>query len=293
MKTSVRRALLIASLCTMLPTAALAHRGWMLPSATVLSGGNDIWVTVDAAISNDLFYFEHFPMRIDNVAVINPDGTQGQVENASRGRYRSTFDFKLPQPGTYKVEMVNNSITASYLLGKDRKRLRGTAESLAKEIPANAEDLRVTQADSRVEFFVTSGKPTTKVLEPTGRGLELAPVTHPNDLVAEEEAKFRFLLDGQPAAGINVTIIPGGIRYRDKLEEIKLVTDADGTISVKWPRPGMYWLNATPERPRGKPAPSAAQNGEAAKSLPQGPAGTLEKPVRRVNYTTTLEVLAQ
>jgi hypothetical protein len=38
----------------LLAVPAQAHRAWLLPSATVLSG-TDAWVTVDAAISNDLF----------------------------------------------------------------------------------------------------------------------------------------------------------------------------------------------------------------------------------------------
>ncbi len=38
----------------MLPAAAQAHRQWMMPSSTTLSG-SESWVTVDAAVSNDLF----------------------------------------------------------------------------------------------------------------------------------------------------------------------------------------------------------------------------------------------
>ena len=298
-----------------LPAPASAHRAWMLPSATVLSG-NEPWVTVDAASSNDVFYFEHNALQIDNVAVINPDGTAGRHENPSRGRYRSTFDVKLTQKGTYKIAMVNDLLFASYRVGNENKRLRGTAESLAKEIPQGATDLRVTQSMSRMEIFVTSGKPTTKVLEPTGRGLELVPVTHPNDLVAGETAKFRFVLDGKPAAGVNVLVIPGGIRYRDKLEEVKLVTDAQGEFSIKWAQPGMYWMNATPagERPpegggmgggqgggqgagqgggQGAGGPGAGGPGAQGGPRPQGPAGTLDKPTRRTSYTATLEVLSQ
>ena len=42
---------LVLALCIGLPiSAAQAHRSWMLPSATVLSG-DDVWVTVDAAVS--------------------------------------------------------------------------------------------------------------------------------------------------------------------------------------------------------------------------------------------------
>lgn len=35
------------------------------------------------------------------------------------------------------------------------------------------------------------------------------PVTHPNDLVNGEAATFQMLLDGKPAAGLEVTVTKG------------------------------------------------------------------------------------
>ena len=92
---------------------------------------------------------------------------------------------------------------------------------------------------------MTSGKPTTDTLKPTGTGLEMVPVTHPNNLVVGEKATFKLLLDGQPAAGLAVEIVPGGIRYRDKLNDSKATTDESGTFSVTWPGPGFYWMSAS------------------------------------------------
>jgi len=241
MKMSLKWAAL--ALAFSLPLSAQAHRMWMLPSATVLSGA-DPWVTVDAAVSNDLFYFEHFPLQLNTLSVTAPDGAAAKAENQSTGRYRSTFDVHLTQTGTYKLAVVNNGVFASYKENGKNKRWRGTAEKFAQEVPTDAQDLRVTQANSRLETFVTVGKPTDTVLKPTGVGLELAPITHPNDLFAKEEASFRMLLDGKPAAGIEVSIVPGGIRYRDQLHEVKTRTDADGKFTVTWPEPGMYWLEA-------------------------------------------------
>lgn len=276
-----RVAALAVSLSVALPMAAHAHRAWMLPSATVLSG-NEPWVTVDAAISNDLFYFEHNALRLDNLAVIAPDGKTVEAENKSTGKYRSTFDVKLSQKGTYKLTMVNDGLSASYKLGNENKRWRGTAESFAKDIPADAKDVNVSRMQSRMEVFVSSGKPTDTVLKPSGTGLELVPITHPNDLFAGDTSNFRFMLDGKPAADIEVTLIPGGIRYRDQLGEIKLKTDKDGKFSVKWPTAGMYWLSASNG--------GARMEGGAATAAPQA-VGTIAKPIRRVSYSATLEVL--
>lgn len=269
MRLPSRLAAAAAALVLSLPMAAEAHRAWLLPSATVLSG-KDVWVTVDAAVSNDLFFFEHQPMRLDGLAVMAPDGTPAKAENQATGRYRSTFDVKLEQAGTYKLAVVNAGLFASWKENGQNRRWRGTSARFAAEVPKDAQDLRVTQSQGRMEVFVTSGKPTDTVLKPTGEGLELAPVTHPNDLAVGNEARFRFLLDGKPAAGLKVTVIRGGIRYRDNLEELTLTTAEDGGFAVTWKEPGMYWIEA---------------------NVRDDKASIKEAKERRAGYSTTLEVL--
>lgn len=253
-----------------LPGTLHAHRQWMLPSSTVLSG-SDPWVTVDAAISNELFYFDHVPMRPNGLTIIAPDGTRAQPENPATGKYRSTFDVHLTQPGTYKIATVNNSVFASWDENGTAKNWRGSADAFAKEVPANAKDLKTTRMNSRVEVFVTSGKPTVKALAATGAGLELVPVTHPNDLAAGEAATFQLVMDGKPAADLDVTMIPGGIRYRDQLHEMKTKSGADGKFTFTPKEPGMYWLNAT-----------VGGGGRPGPGMPAG---------NRASYTATLEVL--
>jgi uncharacterized GH25 family protein len=144
----------------------------------------------------------------------------------------------------------------------------------------------------RNEIYVTQGAPTTTVFKPTGKGIELVPVTHPNDLVVGEAATFQFLLDGKPAPDLFVTVIPGGIRYRDNLKQQDLKTGADGKVSINWPDPGLYWVNVTPTRPR-EEGPGGPGMGAPGAGGPQGAAGRpAGPPQRRVSYVTTLEVLA-
>ncbi|WP_398472111.1 DUF4198 domain-containing protein [Tardiphaga sp.] len=269
MKNAVRTALLTSALA-ILPLAAQAHRTWLLPSATVLSG-TDPWVTVDGAVSNDLFYFEHFPLQLDGLSVLSPDGKAVEAQNIAKGRYRSTFDVKLEQPGTYRMMVLNTGAFASYKVDGQNKRWRGKADQIAMAIPANATDVKLSEMHGRIEAFVTSGKPTSETLKPTGVGLEMVPVTHPNNLVAGEKATFRMMLDGQPAAGLAIEIVPGGIRYRDKLNDIKVTADESGTFSVTWPGPGMYWMNASVQDSK----------------------STIKNAQRRASYTTTVEVLPQ
>jgi uncharacterized GH25 family protein len=271
---SSRAAAWCVVLATVLPLSAQAHRPWLLPSATVLSG-HEPWVAVDAAGSTDLFYADHHPMRLDGLVVTAPDGHRAAPEHLGTGKYRSTFDLKLAQPGTYRLAVVNDGMNVAYQLNGENKRWRGTAEALATALPAGAQNLRVTHSQSRSETFVTAGKPNTQALAPAGTGLELVPLTHPNDLVSGSAATFGLLLDGRPAAGVTVTVIPGGIRYRDRLGDMRVTTGQDGRFSVTWPAPGMYWL-------------SASQGGGR-----DAPAGSIGAPARRVSYTATLEVLPQ
>lgn len=249
-----------AGLALTLPMSASAHRGWMVPSFTVLSGDGS-WVTVDAAISNELFYPDHRAMRLDGVVVTAPDGAISKLQNASTGQYRSTFDVQLNQAGTWKIGSTANTVTASWTENGEVKRFRGTADDFAKAVPASATDLKTIKGSNRNETYVTRDKPTTDVFKPTGKGLELVPVTHPTDIVATEPATFKFLLDGKPAAGLEVTFVPGGARWRATPGEIKVKAGADGAVTFTLPDAGMYWVNAT------------ARGGESAGRGPGGGMG--------------------
>jgi uncharacterized GH25 family protein len=279
-----RTSILAVAAVAALAVPALAHRAWLLPSSTVVSGA-DNWITVDAAASNDLFFFDHRPLSA-MPAVTQPDGSAGKVENHAVGRFRATFDVHLQQQGTYRIAIVSDTVVGNYKLGGETRNLpRGTtAANLAAAIPAGATDVQTSEMTSRNEIYVTQGAPTDTIFKAVGKGIELVPVTHPNDLIAGEAATFQFLLDGKPAADLTVTAIPGGIRYRDKLGEMHLKTGADGKVTITWPEPGMYWLNVTQGAPQGMEG--AGAGGPAQGAATSGP------PRRRVNYMTTLEVLA-
>lgn len=287
-----------AGLVLALPLAANAHRGWIVPSFTVLSG-DGAWVTVDAAISNELFYADHNPMRLDAVVVTAPDGSVDKIQNALTGKYRSTFDVQLAKPGTYKIGSATSSVMASWTEGGQVKRFRGSPEDFAKQVPADAADLKTIKSFNRNETFVTRDAPTTTVFAPTGKGLELVPVTHPNDLVAGEAATFKFLLDGKPAADLEVTFAPGNSRYRATPGDFKVKTGADGAFKVTFPEAGMYWMNAvarsgeTGRGPGGPGGPGGGMGGPGG-GAPGGappPATPLPGNGTSASYTATLEAL--
>lgn len=226
------------------PLAAQAHRAWLAPAYTNMSG-DDAWVSFDGGMSNGVFIPDHAAMRLDNLTITGPDGAAAQAENVMQGRYRSTFDLHLTKSGTYRVANVSSGFFATYVLNGERKRWRGTQAEFAAAIPAGATEVTPSINNSRIETFVTLGAPNETALAPTGQGLELIPVTHPTDLVAGEPATFKLAMNGAPAADLEVTVARGGLRYRDNPEETTTRTGADGAFTVTWPEAGMYWLNAS------------------------------------------------
>lgn len=258
------------ALMALAPAVGQAARAWLLPSQTVLarSGG---WVAVDAAMADDLFSVNQAAMPIDSLVVIGPDGQPVAPQNIAKGRSRSSFDLELRQPGSYRIAVADSVVMARWEEEGKPKRWRGTPAEMAANIPASAAKLEVHEMQRRIETFVSVGTPSA-LKSANGAGLELLPLQHPNDLYAREPAKFRVLLDGKPAADLDVEIVAGGTRYRDAPEEIRLKTDQAGEISVTWPAAGLYWFDAGVEDEK-----SAVPN--------------VKK--RRASYNATFEVLPQ
>ncbi|WP_298398339.1 DUF4198 domain-containing protein [Sphingobium sp.] len=298
-----RTLLLAAGALACLPAVAqAAPRPWMLPSETMFAGTGNEWLTVDAAISSDLFYFDH-PGQNWEPVITAPDGSSVTAENRTVGKLRETFDVPVTAKGSYKIAITNVMVMGGYMLNGERKMLpRGTTPAtLAAAIPQGATDVQTAQASTRIETFVSAGEPTRDAFKLTGKGLEMMPVTHPNDAAVGEPATFQFLLDGKPAAGLDVTAIPGGVRYRQDLKQMDAKTDAEGKVTLTWPDAGMYWVSvSTGGRrggeggPGGQPGgPGSAAGGQPAQAGGEGqgaPRPPMGPPQNRATYAMTIEV---
>lgn len=79
MKKTIALLTLAAALAA--PMAAQAHRAWLAPTATTLSGA-DAWVGFDAGMSNQVFNPDHAAMRLNGLTITAPDGSAVQPEHA-------------------------------------------------------------------------------------------------------------------------------------------------------------------------------------------------------------------
>ena len=102
-----RLALLAAGALSCL--SAQAHRPWLLPSTTLADGQAPV-VSIDAAISEDLFEFDSFPLALDTLRVTAPDGSAVAPDARTEARRRVSFDLKLAQKGTYRIAGVTDTV---------------------------------------------------------------------------------------------------------------------------------------------------------------------------------------
>ncbi|WP_231993172.1 DUF4198 domain-containing protein [Mitsuaria sp. 7] len=261
------------AVAALLPLTAHAHMTWLLPNKAAFDGKEPV-ASFDAAVSEDLFNFER-ALKLETLRVTAPDGKTAEAENRSTARHRESFDVKLTQDGTWRVSNVSQSLMGSYKQGGETKRFRGTRESFAKDVPADAEVTALTVMSNRQQTFVSREEAGKVDFKPEGDGLELLPLGPVTDLSHGDKTKFRLVLDGKPAADVQLKLIREGNRYRYKFGEVELKTDAKGEFTVEWTEAGRYFIGASTGPARG----------------PNAPTGTREAPVQRASVSATFEVL--
>ena len=236
------------TLLTMSPVSQ-AHRAWIKPTTTVVSG-QDEWVSFDAAIANGIFTPDHVAMGLDSLEATSPSGKAVNLQHQQKLKYRSVFDLQLVEEGTYKIASASGTLMARWEDAQGERHFwpgrgkTGTAEQFEKQVPKQAKNLEVSYSTRRIEVYVTAGQPSDSVLKTSGQGLELVAKTHPNDLYTSERIEFAFTIDGEPAKGAQITVVKEGEKYRDNASNLTQKTDEKGYISFTLDEPGMYWLEA-------------------------------------------------
>ena len=94
------------------------------------------------------------------------------------------------------------------------------------------------QSITVTDVYVSRGAPNAAALAPRKQGLELHPLTHPNSIVAGQEARFEVLLDGRPLPGQKV-LVHRADEDLEGAEPLERVTDSAGRFAVKVDRPGV------------------------------------------------------
>lgn len=219
-----------------------AHKRWVLP--TLFNVSEPQWVTVDATVSNNIFFADR-SWPLSGVSVVTPTGKTALIENKIEGHRRSSFDFQLTDPGTYKVVSGGAVYFAQYQVAGEEKPQRQRAfdfAALKKKIPAGAEQVDYAKSISRLESYVTLGAPDDAVFTPKKSGIELVPVTHPNDLYESEKAQFKFLVNGEIAPGLEALVVWEGTRHRNSEDAVTYRSDDKGILTIDLNQTGRFLI---------------------------------------------------
>lgn len=231
----------------LLPLVGQAHPRWVLPTEFNVSGDEDQWISFDLTASHSVFEVDK-GISAQNVRIFSPDGDENYLRNFFTGHRRSVFDLELTMDGTYKItEQRPIFYYTGYKAGKREtvKYVAGNKIEAQARLPERAREVRTEVLDMATAVYVTKNAPTQTVLTPKGKGLELLPVTHPNDIVQGEEVTIKVTLNGEPASDVEVEITPHGTRYRDDRGSIGIKTDDSGVVKFVPHQSGPWLFAAT------------------------------------------------
>lgn len=282
-----------AGLCACsLAGAALAHSPYVKPVTFAPSRDQ---LTVEAAMTSEVYYVAEFPIRGAKFSVVSPTGAISPIEKVTTLANFAALDVPTPDAGTYRIaaETSGGRVQKQAFVNGEWRPVRATppagtppaaaaggggspgAGGAAAAPPRPAQPSRAVDEASlppgteiieitnrgRIETFVTRGAPSEAALKGSGAGLELRPITHPNEIFVDEGFEFEMLVDGAPAEGLEIEVFKDGNAYAEKKIAAEVKSGAGGKVALKFDEPGVYTLStrwpaeapASPtERPAGK-----------------------------------------
>ncbi|MCK0069435.1 DUF4198 domain-containing protein [Kordiimonas laminariae] len=248
------RKLLFTSIgaAALLASTASAHTPYIVPISFDPAFGK--MVTLDASFA-EKFFLPEAAFTGSEFYIVTPNGEQISPDTRSDLKTRVVIEHSLEDKGTYKFStgMRYGRIFRMYELNGKPGRMEDPSEPL----PEGAKETAHFQAVTRAETYVSKGAPTEAALKPSGKGLEITPITHPNDVYAGEPVELTVLFEGKPAVGLEIPVYDASGAFSAKEPVAKLKTDAKGKIEFTPEKTGNYLARARHrvKAPEGAKAP--------------------------------------
>lgn len=212
------------------------------------------WVTDASVEVEGSFATQFFTPSIalgDSLTVLNPAGERVSADRIAVTPGGSTeLEADLARGGTYRISTGEVAGQVAQLVADNGQwRVLG-----ANETPPEGAETTTLQTITVADTYVTRGTASRTVVDqPIGR-LAIRPVTHPNQVLANQGLTIQLLFDNQPMANSAVVIYAAG-DPETKLDRY-VVTDAQGNATFTFDGPGQYIIAARhrADMPAGSPA---------------------------------------
>ncbi len=243
--------LLAGALACLVSVCAFAHTPYLVPNTFAPRAGGT--VTLDASFA-ETFFVPETVFDNSRFSVTGPEGYEAVPDVIHALKTRTVVEHTLPQTkGTYRFSTgprVGAIFRTWELDGK-----RESSRDPDAKIPEGATLVDDFQSFTLAQTYLSIDAPDRAALKANGKGLELVPVTHPNDLYAGERFEFIVQFDGQPLADHLVEITEAVWGTDRKPTQHALKTDANGH-AVLAPLQAGAWLALVRHRtkaPEGSP----------------------------------------
>ena len=221
-----------------------AHTPYLLPSAfePVI---NDL-ITLDASFA-ERFFVPEVVFDGGQFEVITPGGLVVAPDTEVALKTRNVLEHVLTDEGTYRFSTGKRlgGVFTVYEKGGERH----TAHGKSAEIPKDAKVVEQYQSLTLAETYVTKGGPTDKALRPRKIGLEIAALTHPNDVFAGDKADFRVLFNGKPLPKATIDIYLAADQFSLDKANFSLSSAGDGKFSFLPEQHGVYLMRVRHRAP--------------------------------------------
>ena len=235
--------------------AALADSPYLRPNLFDTDGRDH--VTVEAGFTDDIFA-GRTAMRSNHFNIVGPNGEQ-PLDAITYFTDVAVFEAPTPVEGSYRISSGRREGRIAKMYRSESAGWRFVGEESGVVVPEA--DQVETQSITVADVYVVRGA-AGDIPPPRGTGVEVIPVTHPANIVEGEDAVFQLLIDGQPRAGLPVTVFREAGRYDGRSVEADVVTDADGRFTVRPSAPGAYLtlIRYRGEAPAGARTPYQSQS---------------------------------
>ena len=206
----------------------------------------EAYVTAEAATSENVFTPEG-ALKVDNFQIIDDKG----VATTAKGtpfKEVTLFESALPHEGTFRLTTGNVEMRVMQMVEVDGKwrpvrgpggKGPGGQPSQQPAIPADAKTVTV-KGMTRADSYISLKKPSDTLPPLEGKGLEIAPVSHPSRLFAGSVFDFTVMFDGKPLPAADFKIERGGDQYREASYAYTGTTGGDGKAQITFDTPGVY-----------------------------------------------------
>ncbi|MEM9159030.1 MAG: DUF4198 domain-containing protein [Verrucomicrobiota bacterium] len=234
----VTAALIVA--CLIGGASLLAHSPFVLPNVFSTSKGTK--VTVVSSFTEE-FFVPDYKMESEDFHFVLPDGTRSEYGNMAIFDQLTILENSLETEGTYRFSTGNR-------LGRKfkMKKVDGDWDYLRRErkedgsyvYNADGAETADFQTQTVAVAYVTKGVPTQTVLQQSGVGLEIVPLTHPSEVFVDDGFDFQLTFNGEAVKKQEMKVYRQGGSYEEPKYELIVETNKKGMASIEFEEPGVY-----------------------------------------------------